>query len=179
MATHGEVLMAPNRHVDGVQQRRRAAALARHYRDQEALLIRRDRPTVGAARSRPQGISVGSNRQEGACSQVALPGDLPVLVERPRPPGKARVTPMSTANAAMGRTAGGAHAVGCARRCRTGRFATAACRRRPDWSRTHAKRRGGEALTRLADGDWPAAMSTVIDLYDSWADAVSDAQIAG
>ena len=25
-----------------------------------------------------------------------------------------------------------------------------------DWSRTHAVRRGGKALTRLNDGDWPA-----------------------
>jgi len=25
-----------------------------------------------------------------------------------------------------------------------------------DWSRTHAVRRGGKALTRLDDGDWPA-----------------------
>jgi hypothetical protein len=26
-----------------------------------------------------------------------------------------------------------------------------------DWSRTHARRRGGEALRRLSEGDWPAA----------------------
>ena len=26
-----------------------------------------------------------------------------------------------------------------------------------DWSRTHARRRGGEALERLRDGDWPSA----------------------
>ena len=33
-----------------------------------------------------------------------------------------------------------------------------------DWSRTHARQRGGEALKRLQAGEWPAA-STVIDLY--------------
>jgi hypothetical protein len=43
-----------------------------------------------------------------------------------------------------------------------------------DWSRTHARRRGGEALARLQDGDWPAS-STVIDLYGTWAAALSDA----
>jgi hypothetical protein len=43
-----------------------------------------------------------------------------------------------------------------------------------DWSRTHARRRGGEALKRLHAGDWPAP-STVIDLYGSWAAAVADA----
>ena len=39
-----------------------------------------------------------------------------------------------------------------------------------DWSRTHARRRGGEALKRLQAGEWPAP-STVIDLYGSWAAA--------
>jgi hypothetical protein len=33
-----------------------------------------------------------------------------------------------------------------------------------DWSRTHARRRGGEALKRLQAGEWPVS-STVIDLY--------------
>jgi len=33
-----------------------------------------------------------------------------------------------------------------------------------DWSRTHARRRGREALKRLRGGEWPAP-STVIDLY--------------
>ena len=43
-----------------------------------------------------------------------------------------------------------------------------------DWSRTHARRRGGEAMKRLRDRDWPAS-STVIDLYGTWAAAGSDA----
>jgi len=43
-----------------------------------------------------------------------------------------------------------------------------------DWSRTHATRRGGEALTRLEDGNWPAP-STVIELFGSWAAARVDA----
>ena len=43
-----------------------------------------------------------------------------------------------------------------------------------DWSRTHARRRGGEALKRLRDGDWPPP-STVIDLYGTWAAAMADA----
>jgi hypothetical protein len=36
-----------------------------------------------------------------------------------------------------------------------------------DWSRTHARRRGGQALERLEDGDWPAA-SVVGDVFGSW-----------
>ena len=43
-----------------------------------------------------------------------------------------------------------------------------------DWSRTHARRRGGEALKRLQVGEWPAP-STVSDLYGAWTAAVADA----
>jgi hypothetical protein len=37
-----------------------------------------------------------------------------------------------------------------------------------DWSRTYAGRRGGEALKRLADGEWPAS-SVVTRLFGTWA----------
>lgn len=43
-----------------------------------------------------------------------------------------------------------------------------------DWSRTHAVRRGGEALKRLHEGDWPPP-STVIDMYGTWGAALADA----
>jgi hypothetical protein len=43
-----------------------------------------------------------------------------------------------------------------------------------DWSRTHARRRGGEPLKRLQSERWPSP-STVIDLYGTWAAAVADA----
>jgi len=36
-----------------------------------------------------------------------------------------------------------------------------------DWSRTHARRRGGQALARLRAGEWPSA-SLVTDLFGSW-----------
>jgi hypothetical protein len=36
-----------------------------------------------------------------------------------------------------------------------------------DWSRTHARRRGGEALKRLSGGEWPPA-SAVTDVCGSW-----------
>jgi AraC-like DNA-binding protein len=39
-----------------------------------------------------------------------------------------------------------------------------------DWSRTHAQRRGGEALARLAQGEWPAA-SVVTRLFGTWSAA--------
>jgi hypothetical protein len=37
-----------------------------------------------------------------------------------------------------------------------------------DWSRTHARRRGEQALERLAGGRWPAA-SVVSGVFGSWA----------
>jgi hypothetical protein len=43
-----------------------------------------------------------------------------------------------------------------------------------DWSRTHARERGGEALARLNEEIWPAP-ATVIDLYGTWAAARADA----
>ena len=36
-----------------------------------------------------------------------------------------------------------------------------------DWSRTHASRRGGDALARLQDGQFPAP-ATVTDLFGTW-----------
>jgi AraC-like DNA-binding protein len=36
-----------------------------------------------------------------------------------------------------------------------------------DWSRTHARRRGGERLRRLNDGDWPSP-SVVTGMFESW-----------
>ena len=43
-----------------------------------------------------------------------------------------------------------------------------------DWSRTHARRCGGEPLKRLQSERWPSP-STVIALYGTWAAAVADA----
>jgi hypothetical protein len=42
-----------------------------------------------------------------------------------------------------------------------------------DWSRTHARRRGPNALARL-DGDWPAP-GTVTHLFGTWDQARAEA----
>ena len=39
-----------------------------------------------------------------------------------------------------------------------------------DWSRTHARGRGGSALRRLEDGRWPSA-SVISALFGTWAAA--------
>ncbi|MEA2411062.1 MAG: hypothetical protein QOC77_1623, partial [Thermoleophilaceae bacterium] len=47
-----------------------------------------------------------------------------------------------------------------------------------DWSGTHARRRGGEALDRLATGQWPSA-SVVSHLFGTWAAARTAAATRG
>ena len=44
-----------------------------------------------------------------------------------------------------------------------------------DWSPTHARRRGGEAFERLAEGAWPAA-SVVTAVCRSWLAARNEAE---
>jgi AraC-like DNA-binding protein len=46
-----------------------------------------------------------------------------------------------------------------------------------DWSRTHARRRGGEALRRVNTSKWPAA-SVVTSLFGTWAAAHAAASAA-
>jgi hypothetical protein len=43
-----------------------------------------------------------------------------------------------------------------------------------DWSRTHARRRGSQAMHRLERGEWPSA-ATVTDLYGTWTAALANA----
>jgi hypothetical protein len=43
-----------------------------------------------------------------------------------------------------------------------------------DWSATHARRRGAQAMRRLERGEWPAS-ATVGALDGAWAAALADA----
>ena len=43
-----------------------------------------------------------------------------------------------------------------------------------DWSRTHARRRGAQAMRRLERGEWPSS-ATVSALYGTWTAALTDA----
>ena len=159
---------------DCVHERRRAAALARHYRDEEGLSIAemarrlgRAEATVKAYLYDPTGEKVRAvkRRYQGVCRGCGRP------------------------TAARG---GKGDAYQFCKRCRPGAIAPTRTREwvrdamrewrqrhdRPpsstDWSRTHARRRRGEALERFEAGDWPAP-STVIDMYGSWAAAHADA----
>ena len=163
------VLMA-----DRVSERRRAVALARHYRDQEGLAIAEIGRRLGRAEGTVKAYlydPVGAKAREvkaryrGACRGCGSPtsprggkGDAYEYCKRCRPGAIARQWTRERVREAM----------------RAWRARYGAAPSSYDWSRTHARRRGGEALKRLQAGEWPAP-STVIDLYGSWAAALADA----
>jgi hypothetical protein len=160
--------------TDRVSERRRAAQLARHYRDQEGLTIAeiarrlgRAEGTVKAYLYDPMGDKAREvkARYRGVCRGCGAPtsarygkGDAYAYCRSCRPGAIARQWTRERVGEAMR-----------AWRARYGALPSSY-----DWSRTHARRRGGEAVKRLQAGDWPAP-STVIDLYGSWAAAVAHA----
>jgi Sigma-70, region 4 len=160
--------------TDRVSERRRAAQLARHYRDQEGLTIAeiarrlgRAEGTVKAYLYDPLGDKAREvkARYRGVCRGCGAPtaprnskGDAYPYCKRCRPGAIARQWTRERVGEAM----------------RAWRARYGAAPSSYDWSRTHARRRGGEALKRVQTGEWPAP-STVIDLYGSWAAAVTDA----
>jgi hypothetical protein len=149
--------------TDRVSERRRAAQLARHYRDQEGLTIAeiarrlgRAEGTVKAYLYDPLGEKAREvkARYRGVCRGCGAPtsarngkGDAYAYRKRRHPGAIARHWTREQIREAMG-----------AWRARYGPAPSS-----HDWSRTHARRRRGEALNRLQAGEWPAA-STVIDL---------------
>ena len=159
--------------LDRVAERRRAAQLARHYRDQEGLSIAQIARRLGRAEAT---IKAYLYDPTGGKARAV----------KARYRGVSRVRGAHRATERQGRR----HAY--CKRCHPGAIAPQWIRERVreamrawqarygaaptsyDWSRTHARRRGGEALTRLQAGEWPAP-STVTDLYGSWAAARADA----
>jgi len=160
--------------TDRVSERRRAAQLARHYRDQEGLTIAeiarrlgRAEATVKAYLYDPTGVKAREvkERYRGVCRGCGAPtsarngkGDAYAYCKRCHPGAIERQWTRERVREAM--------------RAWHARYDSPATSY--DWSRTHARRRGGAALKRLQTGEWPAP-STVIDLYGSWAPAVADA----
>ena len=160
--------------TDRVSERRRAAQLARHYRDQEGLTIAEIGRRLGRAEGTVKAYlydPIGEKAREvkaryrGACRACGAPTsprggkrDAYAYCKRCRPGAIARQWTRERSRKAM----------------RAWRARYGAAPSSYDWSRTHARRRGGEALKRQQAGEWPAP-STVIDLYGSWAAALDDA----
>jgi predicted transcriptional regulator len=64
---------------DRVKERRRAVALARHYRDQEGLPIAEVARRLGRAEATIKAYLYDPDRREGAGGQGPLPGCVPRL----------------------------------------------------------------------------------------------------
>ena len=164
--------MAPgsSRPCDRVAERRRAVALARHFSDAEGLSIAQIAEHLGrstatikayfydptgkkarAVKARYQGVCRGC----GAYTQARNgKGDAYAYCKACHPGAIERRWTRERVLRAM-----------LAWRARYGRLPSSY-----DWSRTHARRRGGEALVRLSESDWPSA-SSVASLFATWAAA--------
>jgi hypothetical protein len=159
---------------DRVLERRRAVALAQHYREFEGLSIRviadrlgRSPATIKAYFYDPAGAKARAikARYRGLCRGCGAPtaprngkGDAYAYCKRCHPGAIAPKWTRERVRQAM----------------RAWQARDGAAPSSYDWSRTHARRRGGEALKRLQAGEWPAP-STVTDLYGAWAAARADA----
>jgi hypothetical protein len=164
----------PHPAADRSAERRRAAQLARHYRDTEQLSIAEIARRLGRAEATikaylwdPTGEKTRAVKQryQGACRGCGAPtsarngkGDAYAYCKHCHPGAIQPNWTRERVRDAM-----------LAWRSRYGDLPTSY-----DWSRTHARRRGGQALARLVAGDWPSS-ATVSDLYGSWAGARADA----
>jgi AraC-like DNA-binding protein len=153
-----------------VDERRRAVAIAQHLRDSEGLSLAQIGQRLGRSPATVKGYFYDPTgdkakavkaRYQGACRQCGAPtqprngkGDAYAYCKDCRP---GAITQRWTREQVLDAMR--------AWRARFGRWPSSY-----DWSRTHARRRGGEALTRLAEGDWPGS-ATVTDLFGTWAAA--------
>ena len=159
---------------DRVSERRRAAQVARHYRDQENLTIAeiarrlgRAEATVKAYLYDPTGEKaravkaryVGVCRGCGAYTQPRNgKGDAYAYCKNCHP---GAIQPRWTREVVIVAM-------------RDWRERYGGLPSSYDWSRTHARHRGGEAVRRLGEGEWPAA-SVVSSVFGTWAAALQAA----
>ena len=165
--TYGYVTAHSTEDWARVVERRRAVALARHYREAEGLSIAQIADRLGrspatvkayfydptgekarAVKARYQGVCRG-------CGAYTQPrngkGDAYAFCKACHP---GAIEPRWTRERVLD--------VMCAWERRYGRLPSSY-----DWSPTHAGRRGAEAVERLSEGDWPSP-SVVTNLYGSW-----------
>jgi hypothetical protein len=156
--------------TDRVLERRRAVALARHYREFEGLSNRQIADRLGRAPTTikayfydPTGEKVRAVKARyvdvcRGCGGYTQPrngkGDAYAYCKACHPGAIERRWTHERVLAAMAEW-----------ESRFGRLPSSY-----DWSRTHARRRGGDALGRLAEGEWPAA-SVVTRLFGTWSGA--------
>ncbi len=136
--------------LDRVTERRRAAQLARYYRDEEGLVCRSPRSLVGWGAQKQLSRRISTIRpaiRHGRSRRAT--GECVAAAARPPRRGTARATPTRIANAAIpARSSGNGPGNGFAKRCAHGERATALRRPRPTGrAPTHA----GAAAKRSND----------------------------
>ena len=160
--------------LDRVAERQRAVALARHFREAEGLSIAQIAQRLGRTPATVKGYFYDPSgekaravkaRYQGVCRGCGAPtqprngkGDAYEYCKGCHPGAAARALTSEAVREAM----------------RRWRSLYGVAPSSYDWSRTHARERGGEAVVRLSAEVWPAP-ATVIDLYGSWAAARADA----
>jgi AraC-like DNA-binding protein len=160
--------MAPNRPAvanDRVTERRRAVALARHYREFEGLSIAqiagrlgRSPATIKAYFYDPTGEKARAvkARYQGVCR------DCGAYTQPRNGKGDAYAYCKACHPGAIERRWPRVLGAMLAWRVQHGQVPSSY-----DWSRTHARRRGVEPLERLSTDDWPSA-GVVTAAYGSW-----------
>ena len=153
--------------IDRVAERQRAVLLARHYREAEGLSIAHIAQRLGRAPATVKGYfydpdgdkaKAVKRRYQGACRGCGAPTQ----------PRNGKHDPYEYCKACHSgaiATQWTTERVRDAMRAwqhRYGRLPSSY-----DWSRTHARRRGAQAVERLDDGDWPPA-SIVGDVFSTW-----------
>ena len=165
----------PSPAYDRVLERRRAVALARHFREAEGLSIRQIADRLGRSPATIKAYFCDPNGDKARAVKARYVGVCRGCGAYTQPrngKGDAYAYCKACHPGAIGRRWTRPRVLEAMRewRLRHGRLPSSY-----DWSRTHARRRGGEALERLRQGDWPSA-SVVTRVLGSWAAARAQAE---
>jgi AraC-like DNA-binding protein len=164
--------------VDRLAERRRAVALAVHYREAEGLSIAQIADRLGRSPATIKAYfydPTGEKARAAKARYVGVCRGCGAYTQSRNGKGDAYAYCKACHQGAIGRRWTRGRVLEAMRewRVRHGRLPTSY-----DWSRTHARRRGGEALKRLREGDWPSA-SVVTNVLGSWGAARAEAEWDG
>jgi AraC-like DNA-binding protein len=153
--------------TDRVLERRRAVALARHYREFEGLSIKQIADRLGRSPATVKAYfydPTGEKARAVKARYVGVCRGCGAYTQPRNGKGDAYAFCKACHPGAIERrwTRGGVLAAMREWRSCYGRLPSSY-----DWSRTHARRRGGEALERFSGGEWPSA-GVVSAAFGSW-----------